>query len=271
MNYLKQFYWFLQDLVKSKDVLLKMTKRDFKSKYLGSLLGFSWMFVHPVITILIFWFVFEVGFKVKPVPGTGIPFVPWLIAGMAPWFLFSDSWLRATNSVIEDSFLVKKVVFRVSTLPIVKLLSALLVHIFFIMLLLIIFILYRFPLSIYNLQFFYYLFAMVVLLLGLSWITSSLIIFLRDVGQVVSIMLQFGFWLSAIFWPIGILPLKYQKFIKLNPVYYIIQGYRDTFINKTWFWEHGWLTLYFWCIALCLFVCGALLFRKLRPHFADVL
>ncbi|NPA82501.1 MAG: ABC transporter permease, partial [Epsilonproteobacteria bacterium] len=99
----------------------------------------------------------------------------------------------------------------------------------------------------------------------------SLIIFFKDMGEIVTMLLQFGFWMTPIFWSIDIVPKEYQFFLKLNPMYYIVEGYRDTFIHKVWFWQHPYLTLYFWIIALSVFAGGAIIFRKLRPHFADVL
>jgi lipopolysaccharide transport system permease protein/teichoic acid transport system permease protein len=132
--------------------------------------------------------------------------------------------------------------------------------------------LYGYPPDLHYLQVFYYLFAAIALLLGLSWLTSSLIIFMRDIGQLVAMVLQFAFWLTPIFWSAKILPVKYVNLIKLNPVYYLVEGYRESFIYKVWFWEgHYMLTLYYWIVTGCIFVLGAVVFRRLRPHFADVL
>ena len=263
------FLWFLADLLRSRSIILELTKQDFKSKYLGSYFGLLWAFLNPAVTILIFWFVFEVGFKAKPTEN--YPFILWLISGMIPWFFFAESLSGATTSIMEKSYLVQKVVFRVSTLPIVKILSALMIHLFFLIVLIFMFLAYGFTPVVYNLQVLYYLFAAVILLLGLSWMTSSIIIFLRDTGQIVSMIIQFGFWLTPIFWSLKLVPEKYQGYIKLNPVYYIIEGYRNSFINKVWFWEHARLTVYFWSITGVIFVLGAIVFRRLRPHFADVL
>ena len=263
------FYLFIRDLVNSRSIVFELTKNDFKSRYLGSYLGLVWAFVQPVITVFIFWFVFEIGFKSKPVQS--FPFILWIISGMIPWFFFNDSISMATFSIIEKSFLVKKVVFRVSMLPIIKILSALIIHLFFVVFMFIMFIVYGYMPNVYNIQVFYYLFSAIVLILGLSWITSSLVIFLKDIGQIVGIFLQFGFWLTPIFWSAKMLPDKYLILIKLNPVYYITEGYRDSLINKVWAWEHPMMTLYFWIITGTILVFGAILFKRLRPHFADVL
>ena len=265
----RNFINFLLDLYRNRGLILQLTVRDFKTRYLGSYLGLLWAFIQPTVTILIFWFVFEVGFKSAPVGD--FPFILWLITGIIPWFFIADTLSSATNCIVENSFLVKKVVFRVSMLPIVKLLSALVIHLFFVVVIFAFFMAYGIPPTLYSLQVFYYGFAMIVMLLGISWLTSALIIFLKDVGQIVAMCLQFGFWLTPIFWSLQMIPEKYQIYLKLNPVYYIVQGYRDSFIHNVWFWEHPLYTAYYWLFTGCIFVLGAVVFSRLRPHFADVL
>ena len=259
----------IRDIITNRKLLWQMTKRDFRQRYLGSYLGILWAFIQPSITVLIFWFVFQVGFKSTPI--NNFPFILWLVCGMFPWFFLSESILSATNSVIESSFLVKKIVFRVELLPIVKIISALVVHIFFVGVLFAMFAIYGYPPTIYNLQIIYYFFAMICLVLGLSWLTSSLTVFLRDVGQLVGMLLQFGFWGTPIFWNIKMIPEQLQFILKLNPAYYVVEGYRQSFIYQEWFWEHLHLTAYYWLVTAAVMFVGAWCFKRLRPHFADVL
>ncbi len=269
MRYLHALAALVLDIFKNRELLWKLTKRDFRQRYLGSYLGILWAFIQPLITTLILWFVFQVGFKSMPVDN--FPFILWLVCGMFPWFFISDSILSATTSIIESSFLVKKIVFRVELLPIVKIMSALVVHIFFVALIFLMFAYYGYSVSLYNLQIIYYFFAMICLSLGVSWLTSSLTVFLRDVGQFVSMVLQFGFWATPIFWSLKIVPEDFHLLLKLNPAYYIAEGYRQSFIYHEFFWDHYALTAYFWLFTLTAMFIGALCFKKLRPHFADVL
>ena len=270
MQYLRLFAAFLGELLHNRHIILELTKADFKDKYLGSYLGIVWAFIHPTIYITIVWFVFQIGFQAKPMDN--FPFVLWMLAGIIPWFFFSECLTSATWSIVANSFLVKKVVFSMGMLPLVKILSSLIIHFFFILIIFLMFLIYGYPPSLYNLQVFYYLFCAVVLLLGLSWLTSSLILFLKDTGQIVTMILQFGFWVTPIFWSPHNLSPETMNLIKLNPIYYIVEGYRESFIYKTWFWEkHYLMTLYFWCFTGLFFFVGALVFRRLRPHFADVL
>ena len=266
---MKNLIYFIIDLIKNRKLLKQLTIQDLKNRYLGSYLGIIWAFVQPMVTLFVLWFVFEVGFKSKPVGD--LPFILWLMTGFIPWIFFAESLQSGTNSVIEYSFLVKKVVFRVSLLPIVKILTALIIHLFFVVAIFVTFGFYGYMPSIYNFQVIYYIFASIVLLLGLSWITSSMVVFLRDIGQIIAVFIQLGFWGTPIFWSIGMLPPKLQFLIKLNPVYYITEGFRDTFIHKVWFWEHWQLSIYYWIVTGIIFVFGALIFKRLRPHFADVL
>jgi len=265
----RNFCFFLLDIVKSRKLLWELARSDFKKRYVGNYLGILWAFIQPVITVLILWFVFQVGFKSVPVDN--FPFILWLISGMIPWFFISESINSATGSIINQSFLVKKMVFRVSLLPIVQVISALIIHLFFVFLLLFIYIIYgKFP-TIYWLQLPYYLLATIILVLSIGWFTSSVVIFFRDLAQIINVILQFGFWLTPIFWSTRMIPEKFHFLLKLNPFYYIIQGYRDSLIYNVWFWQRWKWAVFFWSLVGLIFIFGAKVFRRLRPHFGDVL
>ncbi len=263
------FLRFLVTLFRSRGLVWDLARRDIQARYLGSYLNFLWAFVQPTVTILILWFVFEVGFKSAPVGN--YPFALWLVAGLVPWFFFSDALGGATQAILDYSYLVKKVVFKVSVIPLIKILSSLFIHLFFVAFLFVVFAIGGWGPRWSNLQVFYYLFATMVLLTGLAWITSALTVFVRDVGQVVTMILQFGFWVTPILWNIQMVPERYQTLMKLNPAYYITEGYRNSFMSGIGFWEYPRWTAEFWIVTLALFVAGALIFLKLRPHFADVL
>ena len=268
-NIFSELIVFIHQIYKNKNVLLSLTKTDFKAQYMGNYLGIVWAFAQPLVMICIMWFVFQVGFKSAPVKG--IPFILWLTCGMLPWFFFSDSISKGTNSILDKSFMVKKIAFRASTLPLVKLGGSLIIHFFFIILLMVMFLCYGFMPTIYWLQLPYYVICACFLIIGISLLTSSTVVFIRDINQFVAIGLQLGFWATPIFWSIDMVPEKYQIFLKINPVYYIVDGYRDTFINHIWFWEKFITTPFFLLETLILIFLGAITFRKLRPHFADVL
>jgi len=111
---------------------------------------------------------------------------------------------------------------------------------------------------------------MVALLLGMGWLTSSSRVFVSDVSKFISLITTFGFWLTPIFWDIQRIPEKYHWIVNLNPAVYIVQGYRDAIVTHTWFWEKPYETLYFWFFTICVLLLGITVFRRLRPHFAEV-
>nr|WP_302598820.1 ABC transporter permease [uncultured Cellulosilyticum sp.] len=253
----------------NKRLIINLAKNDFKTKYAGSYLGITWAFVQPIITILIYWFVFQIGFRTPPVGN--FPYVLWLIAGLIPWFVFSDAISNAAYSLIEYNYLVKKVVFKISVLPMVKVISAFFVHLFFIVFGIVVFSLYGYTPTIYTLQIIYYAFCLFFIILGTSYATSAIIIFFKDLSQIINIILQVTMWMTPILWNQTILPTNLQWIFKLNPIFYIVQGYRDCFIDKVWFWQRTGITIYFWVITIGIFAIGSVVFKRLKVHFADVL
>lgn len=260
---------FLRLIVAQRQLILALAKREIASQYIGSMLGIVWTFIQPAVMILVFWFVFSVGFKTKPM--NDVPFAVWLTAGMAPWFVFSDIVVKSAGAIVGYGHLIKKSVFPSQILPVVKVVSSMFTHAAFVLLLLILLIFQRVPFGWHALQFFYYLGCLAVLALGLGWIVAALNVFIRDVGQIVAVVMQVGFWATPIFWDINIMPPRIQTLLKFNPVYYIIQGYRDSFIYGVPFWERPSYTLYFWTVTICCFLVGAIVFRKMKGQFADVL
>ncbi|MBO6149382.1 MAG: ABC transporter permease [Lachnospiraceae bacterium] len=259
------------ELWQNKELIWKLSLNDFRSKYAGSYLGIFWAFVQPVVTVLVYWFVFSVGARTDVTGETTYPFVLWLIAGITPWFFFSDAWGQGTGSLLAYSFLVKKVVFKISILPIIKVISALFIHIFLTLVACLLLILCGYTPSLYWLQLFYFTFCAFFLVLAMSYATCSVMVFFRDLGQIINIALQVGVWLTPIMWHLDALSRPWQIIFKLNPVYYLVDGYRMALLDRMWFWEHFYSTAYFWIFSCVTFIIGATVFRRLKSHFADVL
>ena len=268
----------IKDFINNRKLIWNLSKNDFKSRFAGSYLGIVWAFVQPVITVFIYWFVFTKALTAAgqiTKAGIAVPYVIWLVAGLVPWFFFSEAWSMGTNSLIEYNYLVKKVVFKIDILPIVKICSSLFVHLFFILFAIILYMCYGFMPDAYTLQVFYYSFCMIIFVLGISYFTCSAIIFFKDLGQIVNILLQVGIWVTPIMWNYDSVSAHFPGWVNivlhLNPLFYIVSGYRDSFISKVGFWEHPKETLYFWILTLCVFWFGTYVFKKLKIHFADIL
>ncbi len=259
------------ELWQNRELIWKLSLNDFKSKYSGNYLGIFWAFVQPVVTVLVYWFVFAVMRGDWGLDGNGYPFVLWLIAGIVPWFFFSDAISQGTSALLSYEYLVKKVVFKISILPIIKIISVLFIHLFFICFTMILLACYGYYPDLYSLQVLYFSFCVFVLTLAMSYVTCSVVVFFRDLGQVIAIALQVGIWITPIMWNIEVLPRPLQILFKLNPVFYAVDGYRMSLLDKMWFWEHFYSTAYFWIFTIVCFLFGALVFKKLKIHFADVL
>lgn len=260
---------FFRLLIQQRQLILSMAGREVRSHYVGSLLGVAWTILQPLVMICVFWFVFSVGFRSKPMGN--VPFVAWLTAGMAPWFYFSEIITSSATVVISNANLIKKTLFPSEILPIVRIVSSFVSHVFFLTILIILMIFLRLDFTLYYFQALYYLVCLWILALGFAWAVSSLNVFVRDVVHLVGIVIQVGFWATPIFWDINMMSQKIQFVLKLNPMYYVVQGYRDSFIYGVPFWRHPYQTVYFWCVAIFVFLGGAYIFRRLKLQFADVL
>jgi lipopolysaccharide transport system permease protein/teichoic acid transport system permease protein len=266
---LKRFINFIRLIILQRQLIVTLARREVATQYVGSLLGFIWTFINPIVMISVFWVVFSVGFRVQP--KNDVPFVIWLTAGMAVWFVFADIVNGSSGAIVSNAHLIKKTIFHSEILPVIKVVSCLITHTVFLVVLIGLIIIQKMPFSFYYLQFIYYLFCMAFLALGISWIVSALNVFIRDVGPIVAVVLQMSFWATPIFWDIQMMPPGLQVIFKGNPMFYIVQGYRESFIYFSPFWKHPYQTLYFWAVAIAMFIIGALIFKKLKPQFADVL
>jgi ABC-type polysaccharide/polyol phosphate export permease len=193
------------------------------------------------------------------------------MSGLIPWFYFSEAFSGATNSLAEYSYLVKKVVFEVGILPALKVASSIFVHLFFVAFIIVMCAIYGYVPDAYLLQILYYIICMAFLVLGLSYITSACTAFFKDMTQIVNIALTIGVWLTPIMWNVQVLSPKLQLIFRLNPMYYIVDGFRDSLLSKVWFWEKPVWTIYFWGFSILVYIFGIKLFNRLKVHFSDVL
>ena len=265
------------ELIENRNLIKSLAKNDFKIKFAGSYLGTIWAFVQPVITVLIYWFVFDlaIGARASIRGELPLPYVLWLVAGIVPWFFFSDCISAGTSALVEYNYLVKKVVFQIDILPVVKVFSSIFVHIFFVVFTIVLFLIYGYFPDFYVLQVLYYSLGVLILALGMTYLTSALSVFFPDVRQIVGILLQIGIWMTPIMWSIADMqdkiPSAVLGILQLNPLYYIVMGYRESLIDKVGFWEHPGLTIYFWVFTAVVCVLGVTVFKRLKVHFADVI
>lgn len=264
-----EIYRFFGYLITFRQLIWSMVIHEIRTRYVGSIGGVLWVVVHPLVLAGIYWLVFSVGFKVHP--QGEVPFILFFLCGLAPWLTFQETMTNAVDSVIRSPHLVKKVVFPLGALPVVSLFVGLVTQVIMVLVLLALLTYYGFSWSWTMLGGFYYLFALLVFILGFSWLVSSLNVFFRDISHGLTVGLGMWFWLTPIVWPLELLPVQFRDWLSLNPMYYIVEGFRDSFLHGIPVWESANNHLAFWLVAAPLFWFGARVFKRLRNDFAEVL
>ncbi len=259
----------LQTVHHHRQMIGAMALRDFQSRFAGTLGGVLWTFAHPLAIIAIFYFVFAVGFRAQG--PEGVPFILWFVCGLVPWFFFNETLLAITNSVTSHAYLVKKTIFPTEVLPFVHLTAGLLPHLIFMLIVACLMSYLAVPFLLDRFLVVYFLFCTCILLLGLGWMLSALQVFYRDIAHALSIILNLLFWTTPIVWPADNIPMEYRNLLFLNPVYYIVEGYRGLLLFDVIIWPSLWHTTYFWIVAALAFVTGSYVFSRLKPEFADVM
>lgn len=262
------------ELLMSRKLVWKLAKNDFKKRYAGSYLGAVWAMAQPLVTVVMYWIVFDKVFNTRSqmlASGVEVPYVLYLTAGLVPWFFFQEAVNHGMMAMVEYNYLVKKVVFNISVLPIIKVIGALFTHLFFVLVMLVVACFYGYYPSVYTIQVLYYSFCLFLLVLAMSYINCAIVVFFRDLQQIVAIVLQIGMWATPILWDIHMVPDQLKPIFKLNPMVYIVNGFRMSVYGEEWFWTHFYSSAYFWILIMLLFTIGSLIFKKLKVHFADVL
>lgn len=246
-----------------------MAKNDFRARYAGTALGAFWAFFQPLVTLLVYVFVFSVGFKSAPV--TGVPYVLWLFCALVPWFFASDVLTGVTDCLRHYAHLIRKTPFDPYLLPAVRAGGAFFAHGVFLALLVAAALASGVRVRLIWVQCLYYSLCALAFSMGLGVLFSALSPFFKDISQTTGILLQVGFWLTPLAWSPDIMGETVQKVLRLNPLYYVTQGYRDSFLSPLWLWERPLWTAYFWAVTAALWAAALWVFGRLRPQFADAL
>ncbi|MBX0313372.1 ABC transporter permease [Planococcus glaciei] len=252
-----------------RKMIHSLSLQEMKREYAGTLFGFLWGLINPLMRIAVFWFVFSVGARAGG-PVNGAPYFAWLAIGMVAWFLLNDCFRLTQKSFRSKRSIIKNTPFPIAILPAVQILYSYYIHLILLAVIFTGMALSLQTLSIYNLQLIYYDFAALMLLLGIGSVTAPLVAVSKDFGRFLDTVLVFLFWMTPIFWSAENLGML-EKVIKLNPFHYIVQGYRDSFFYNTGFWDQPVYTLYFWGVVLVFFVSGNYLHKRMKPIFLDTL
>jgi lipopolysaccharide transport system permease protein len=258
----------LANLLKFRGLIQSLVVRELKARYRGSVLGFFWSFVNPLLLLLIYTFVFTV-----VLPGTHPaeiePYALFMFCGILPWTWFSSSLIESSNVLISGGNLIKKVLFPAEVLPIVSVLSNM-VHFFLGLPILAAFLVYyRASLHPGELVWFPVIVLVQLLLtVGLALIVSSLTVHFRDIKDLLSNLLTFWFFATPIIYPMAAAPEPGRRFLNLNPFTHLAISYQEILFYNGPFGHWKWL-LALLIASAGLFLFGYFLFDRLRDSFAE--
>lgn len=250
-------------------IICHLSRWELKLRYAGTFGGVVWLILLPLTMALVYWYVFAVGLRTQGPNDT--PYILWFLCGFIPWLSFNETLLNNVTAISRSAHLVKNVIFPLEILPIINIVVSQVTHLVLFVVLLVLLAWYQISLTSYAFQFIYYYFALLVLSSGLSLMLAALNVFFKDLAQALSIILNILFWLTPIVWTPNLLSPAMQKLLLFNPIYYIVNGYRECFLYPHAIWQHLQPTIFFWMINGLLFVLGLSIFRWFRPDFADVL
>jgi lipopolysaccharide transport system permease protein len=257
---------------KNRQLIWQLTRREISTRYRGSMLGFLWSLITPLLMLVVYTFVFSVVFKARwgiNSDESRLEFALILFNGLIAFNLFSDVFNRAPTLILSNTNYVKKVVFPLEILPIVALGSTLFQYLVNLTVLLLVqfFVVYSLPWTILLLP--VVLLPLILTCLGIGWFLSSFGVYVRDISQLTGVITTILMFTSTVFYPISALPDRYQSLLQLNPLVVIISESRKVvYYGEMPNWVSlGWVFL----LGLSIAFLGFWWFQKTRRGIADVL
>ena len=270
---MNNFLEIIKDHVQYGQQIFKLAKADLVKTYRGAALGWAWAIIKPAVTIFVYWFTFQIGIRGIGKEIEGFPYFLWLISGVIPWFYMSDMITGGTECIRKYSYLVTKMKFPISTIPTFFSISKFMVHLALLVIMILIFIIMGYPPDIYLLQLPIYMLLSFIFFTVFALFSSLLACMSKDFSNLVKSLVTAVFWLSGIIWNINTLKdIPWLKsLLKINPVTYLVEGYRNCFIHKTWIWESPKTLIAFLIILLVMIFTAIWIYRRLRKEIPDVL
>ena len=249
----------------------KLSKSELIITYKGAALGPAWAILNPAITIFVYWFAFALGLRTNS-DVRGATFFQFLMVGMIPWFFIKASIMNGADCYLKKSAFITKMPFPVSTIPTVVLLADLYVNLALTLIMYILLLIMGVPPSIYNIQILYYVPLMYFCQLFFTWITAMLSAVSKDFYSAVKAFITAFFWMSGIvFDPYSMADPILRNIVLASPISYICNGFRNTFLYQTWFFETPYETLIFFAWLIVLAFLGSRFYKKLRRTLPDIL
>jgi homopolymeric O-antigen transport system permease protein len=255
----------LRDLWEYRELIALLVWRDVKVRYKQTLLGAAWIILQPVLTMIVFTFLFG---QVMKVPTDGIPYPLFAFGGLLPWMFFSSSVTNSSNSLVGSANLITKVYFPREIIPGAAIGARLVDFAIGFLILFGLLIYYRVALTWAALMIPVLIVLTMLLALGVGMWLSALNVRYRDVGALVPFLIQLGFFVTPIVYPSSLLPQSWQGVIRLNPLTGILEGFRAALLGQKFDWRALGIAT---AITAVLLVYSAYSFRRMEKDFADVI
>lgn len=245
-------------------------QREIKNRYLGSLSGLLWVFVHPALLLSLYTFLIAGVLKARIPELSDTQWLPYVALGLWPWMCFSEGLQRGTTAIVEHSGLLGKIALPAELLVLASVAATFSLHALGLAAIVIVLSVAGYPIA---WQYAFILLPLLCLLflltIGLSLISAALQVYVRDVAQVLTQSLGFMFFLTPILYTPAMLPPAVRDWLVLNPVSIYCQTAREwlLFGQTSLDWRHAMALL----IACGVFGAGLLIFRKFERHFEDFL
>lgn len=246
------------------ELLFSLTLKELKVRYKNTVLGFVWSILNPLLLMTILSFVFLVIFKI------GIEKYPaFLLCALLPWAFFSNSVSSSATSIVDNANLIKKLSFTREAIPLSAILANLVHFLLALIVLFVFLVIFKVRLTVFALVLPFIIFIQLLFIIGVSFITSSLHVYYRDVKYIIEAVLLCWFYATPIFYSTTFVPDRLLRFYMLNPMAAIVTAYRDILLYGRLPEVKIIMFGIFWAaISLCF---GILFFRKLKGNFADAL
>ncbi len=257
--------------IRYRKTILKLAKADLIKTYKGTVLGWPWVLVRPIMTLGVYYFAFSIGLKVSS-PVNDYSFFLWLIAGVVPWFYMRDILTAGASSIRKYKFLVTKIKYPISTIPTFVCVSNLIVNCILIILVMIVFILLGHSPDIYWIQIPFYILVMFVIFSIWSLFSGIVATVSNDFMQLVKSSVIIMFWMSGVMYDVNSINSEIIRNIMLiNPITIIINGFRDAFIYKEWIWDSPNEFINLCVIFIIMLFLAVFCYKKLEHEIVDIL
>jgi len=261
-----------RSLIKHRQLIFQMIKREVIGRYRGSVIGLAWSFFNPILMLLVYTIVFSMIFKARwGLAGeeSKLQLALILFTGMIVLNFFIEVLNRAPNLILSNVNYVKKVVFPLEILSVISIGTALFHACISFFVLIAAFFLFNGYLNLTVLLIPIVILPLIILSLGFSWILASFGVFVRDTGQTIGLLTTLLMFLSPVFYPVSAVPEALQPYIMINPMTFIIEQVRLV-VMRGEFPNWTGLGIYL-VIAILLMLAGFTWFQKTRKGFADVI